>query len=479
MEEFAPKKALNILLADLQEPAADLFVECIPAANPPQPGSPSKSVGEIILELQPDGRKKIIVSLGDLSKIKTDTYRQAGGLLAQWLVKTKAVKVDLDLDQISTADHPAAQSALLEGLWLGAYAFTTFKNSNQEQKTPTVLVRTRLSKDVAAKMLSEKEIITSAVNLAREWGHLPANIINPITLAQRAEWLAAEYGMKCTVIDDAKLLEMGANAIVDVGKGSKTPSRLILLEYTGKDVNPDEKPVILVGKALTFDSGGYSMKDPTNMCSMKYDKCGGVAVLAIMMAVARLKLPVSLVGVVAAAENMVSDLSYRPDDIVRTLSGKTVEIISTDAEGRLVLADALTYAQQLFQPRAVIDMATLTGGVLTALGRVRAGLMANDDALAEQLMQSGDATAERLWRLPLDEEYGEAVKGDDADLKNSGGREGHCILGGMFLKQFVDDSIPWAHIDIAAMADSPKNLPYSTKGATGFGIRLVVDYLSR
>jgi leucyl aminopeptidase len=182
--------------------------------------------------------------------------------------------------------------------------------------------------------------------------------------------------------------------------------------------------------------------------------------------------------VIAAAENMVSQFAYRPDDIITTLSKKTVEIVSTDAEGRLVLADALTYAQQHYQPKEIIDLATLTGGVVVALGRVRAGLMTNRSDLANALIASGERTWERLWQLPLDDEYLQATKGDDADLKNSGGREGHAILGGIFLKQFVDDSIPWAHLDIAGLADSPKDLPYSPKGATGFGVRLLIDYLS-
>ena len=211
---------------------------------------------------------------------------------------------------------------------------------------------------------------------------------------------------------------------------------------------------------------------------MKYDKSGGMTVIATLVAAARLGLKTPLVGIIAAAENMISGGSYRPNDIVKAMNGKTIEVISADAEGRLVLSDALVYAQKTYQPRAIIDIATLTGGVVIALGSIRAGLMANNDSLAESLSASGEKTFERLWRLPLDDEYFDLIKGDDSDMKNSGARKAPPIIGGIFLKQFVSDDIPWAHIDIAGVADTDKDLPYCPKGATGFGVRLLLDYLS-
>jgi leucyl aminopeptidase len=210
---------------------------------------------------------------------------------------------------------------------------------------------------------------------------------------------------------------------------------------------------------------------------MKYDKCGGLAVIGALRAAAELQLNIPVVGIIGAAENKISSGSYLPDDIITTLSGLTVEIISTDAEGRMVLADCLTYAQQKFHPRAIIDLATLTGAVVIALGHVRAGLMSNNDNLSQELMEAGDRTYERLWRLPLDEEYVKNIIGDDSDLKNSGGREAGTIAGGTFLRQFVSDDVPWAHLDIAGMADTNKELPYCPKGGTGFGVRLLVNYL--
>jgi len=214
------------------------------------------------------------------------------------------------------------------------------------------------------------------------------------------------------------------------------------------------------------------------MVGMKYDKAGGAAVLGVMQAAAALRLPISLVAIVAAAENMVSAEAYRPNDIIKTMSGKTIEIISTDAEGRVVLSDALTYAHTYYAPRAIIDVATLTGGIVVALGNVRAGLMSNQDALAADLLAAGERAHERLWRMPLDDEYFELIKGDDSDFKNSSGkREAHPIVGGIFLKQFVPDQVPWAHLDIAGPATTEKELPYCPKGATGFGVRLLVEYL--
>jgi leucyl aminopeptidase len=270
---------------------------------------------------------------------------------------------------------------------------------------------------------------------------------------------------------------MGAGAIVAVGQGSATPSRMIVLEYQ-PPAGGDAQPVALVGKAITFDTGGYSIKPTLGMVGMKYDKCGAMAVLGAIIAASRLKLNLPIVAVIAAAENMISDVSYRPNDILKTLSGKTVEIISTDAEGRLVLCDALTYAQQTYHPRALIDIATLTGGIVTALGSNRAGLFSNNDELANALFTAGEATHERLWRMPMDEEYFEMIKSLDADMKNSAGApKASPIIGATFLKQFVEEKTVWAHVDIAGVSDWESEKPYCPAGASGFGVRLFIEYL--
>jgi leucyl aminopeptidase len=439
--------------------------------TPPVLGQPGKTVGDIVLQSQESG-SRILVSLGPREKCTTDTFRKAGGHVGKWLCAHPADNISLSTREVDQLGVPGALQAFLEGLRLGAYSFEQHKKA--EDKTPTIVVHV----DDETELVHHVQEVTEAVLLARDWAHEPANVINPVSLAERAAALALSNGLSCRVLDENDLKALGAGAILAVGQGSQTPPRLIVLEYPGTAQPAGQKPVVLVGKALTFDSGGYSLKDTTNIQGMKYDKCGGIAVLGVMMAAARLKLPTPIVGVISAAENMVSAAAYRPDDIVKTLSGKTVEIITTDAEGRLVLADALTYAQQNFSPRVIIDLATLTGGVVVALGRVRAGIMGNDPTLIQELITSGERTGERLWQLPLDQEYFQAIKGDDADLKNSGGREGHPIMGGLFLKQFVSDDIPWTHLDIAGVADTPKDTPYAPKGATGFGVRLLVDYLA-
>jgi len=440
-------------------------------------GQPGKQAGELFLVEKPEGGYQVIVSLGAPEKCTPEIVRRAGGSLGRWLMDSGASHLELELDSLQSSGVEDATAALLEGIRLGAYRFSRHKKQEEAGSQVLVSLRNGYGPKRNHAIIDWVTVVTDAVLMARELAHEPANIINPVSLAEHARQVAESAGLKIRVLDEKELAQLGAGAILAVGQGSRTPPRLILIEYPGSGVEPGTRPVAVVGKAITFDTGGYSIKDTTNIVGMKYDKCGGIAVLALMQAAAALKLKTPLIGVISAAENMISSEAYRPDDIITTLSGKTVEIVSTDAEGRLVLADALTYVQREYQPRAMIDLATLTGGVVVALGRVRAGLMSNNDELAQQLMGAGERTFERLWRLPLDEDYVKNMKGDDADLKNSGGREGHPVLGGAFLSEFVDKSVPWAHLDIAGVADSTKDLPYCTKGATGFGIRLLVDYL--
>ncbi len=448
------------------------------APEKPQPGLPGKNPGDLVM-VSLAGGQEVLVSLGKAEQFSLEMVRRAAGLLGKWLADSGAEELAIDLDSLQTAGGKTALSDLAEaalvGLRLGAYRFQQYKRNEEPNPITTVGLLSQGKTYTNAQLIERAAALTDAVIFARDLSHQPANVINPVTLAERAAEVAARSGLGIRVIDEHELAAMGAGALLAVGKGSQTPPRLIVLTYPGTD--PSQPPVALVGKAITFDTGGYSIKSTESIVGMKYDKCGGVDVLATMQAAAALKIKTPLVGVISAAENMISGEAYRPDDIVTTLSGKTVEIISTDAEGRLVLSDALTYTQREFKPRAIIDLATLTGGVVVALGRVRAGLLSNDDGLAQALFEAGEKTGERLWRLPLDEEYSKNMKGDDADLKNSGGREGHCILGGAFLKAFIEEGVPWAHLDIAGTADNNKDQPYAPKGATGFGIRLLIEYL--
>jgi leucyl aminopeptidase len=452
---------------------APLSVEFRFAPKKAQIGQPGKDPGDLIAITRAEGSISVVVSLGKQEKFSGEMARRAGGGLGKWLCKSGADSINLDLDTLPLeGEDGQIAEALCEGIRLGGYEYKRYKK--QDQETGEISVRLSGKKKLIAERV---EAITEAVLFARDLSHEPANVINPASLADIAQKTAAKYGLGFRVVGEAELKALGAGAILAVGSGSKTPPCLIILEYAGNGAGEETQPVVLAGKAITFDSGGYSIKDSSNIVGMKYDKCGGVAVLAAMQAAAELKIKTPLVGIIGAAENMISGEAYRPDDILTTLSGKTVEIISTDAEGRLVLADTLTYAQKNYQPRALIDLATLTGGVVVALGHVRAGLLSNDDALSTALSAAGDATYERLWRLPLDEDFSKNIQGDDADIKNSGGREGHCILGGAFLKEFIEPGIAWAHLDIAGMATTAKDLPYAPKGATGFGVRLLINYL--
>jgi leucyl aminopeptidase len=422
---------------------------------------------------------KASLSLGPQNKLSAEMIRRAGGALAKWLAANNISTAGLELGTLLGTGMPPSTSitAFVEGILLGAFSFDIYKSGKESKSSALSLLidaHTGVDQAELQGFIDRATIIAEAVNLSREWAHEPPNVINPVTLAERVKKIAAEVGLKCTVLDDKQLSEMGAGAIVAVGKGSNTPSRLIILEHAGKSGG---KPVALVGKALTMDTGGYSLKSTENIVGMKYDKSGGMSVIATLVAAARLELSTPVVGVIAAAENMVSAGAYRPDDILKALNGKTIEVISTDAEGRLVLADALTYTERTFQPRAMIDIATLTGAVVVALGTVRAGLLSTNDELAEALFKSGEKTFERVWRLPMDEEYFEQIKGSDTDIKNSGGRKAGSIIGGMFLKQFVSETTPWAHVDVAGVMDTEKDLPYCPKGGIGFGVRLFLDYL--
>jgi len=445
----------------------------------PQPGQVGVEVGQILLNIPQADETIATVSLGEKEKTSAHNFRKAGASITRWLSQFHKTSSTIYLSELDHSDDPAMLQAFLEGLYLGSYIFTKWKSKENAAKEIKIFLETAIEPQKIESSIKYAQIVTEAVNMGRDWAREPANVINPVTLAQRVQVLSQGHGLKCTVLDESVLSQIKAGGILSVGQGSRTPSRLIIMEYQGDQTGSDTKPIVLIGKAITFDTGGYSLKDPTNIQHMKYDKCGGVAVIATMQAIAALKIKKPVVGIIAAAENMISQQAYRPDDIITMLSGKTVEIISTDAEGRLVLADALTYAQQKYQPEAMIDLATLTGGVIVALGHVRAGFMSNNEPLSNALFASGESTFERLWRLPLDQDYFNQIEGDDADLKNSGGREGTTIIGGIFLKQFVADHIPWAHIDIAGVATTDKPSALCPKGATGFGIRLLIDFLEK
>lgn len=435
--------------------------------------------GDLLLVDTPGEGRRLVVSLGQPDKVNAEALRRAGGLAAHWLVEHGVTRAGLPAEDLQPFGGQETVYAFCEGLLLGGYQYLQYKSGPFPAAGVEVYLLDNGDLSVLEEVLQRCSHVCGGVNLARHLANEPPNILTPATLAARATDLAARDGLVCQVLDEQQLAELGAGAILAVGQGSRTPPRLIVLEYPGQGEQVGSPPLVLVGKALTFDSGGYMLKDHASILGMKYDKCGGAAVMGLMHTISQLMPDIPIVGIVAAAENMVSSEAYRPDDVIRTLSGRTVEVTNPDAEGRLVLCDALTYAQRRYQPRALIDLATLTYGVVTALGKVRAGLLSNDGALAETLLACGERTGERLWRLPLDDDYLDLLHSDIADLKNySGTKDASPITGGLFLKQFVPDSLPWAHLDILGTATNDEDMPYAPKGATGFGVRLLVDYLS-
>ncbi|MGH9319300.1 MAG: leucyl aminopeptidase, partial [Vicinamibacteria bacterium] len=323
--------------------------------------------------------------------------------------------------------------------------------------------------------LDRGERIARAVNYTRELGNTPPNEMTPARLGEHALELAEEHGMECEVLDREALEEMKMGGILGVGSGSVNEPRLIVLRFRGG--RKSAPPTAIVGKAVTFDTGGISIKPSARMEDMKYDKMGGCAVLGVLKAAALLKLRKNLIGVVPAAENMPSGTAYRPGDILRSYSGKTIEIINTDAEGRLILADALAWAVEQ-KPREIIDLATLTGACVVALADTASGAFGSDE-LVERMVEAGNRTGDRAWPLPVYQEFGDKMKSEVADIKNASGDSwGGASNAAAFLKFFVGDGVPWVHLDIAGTAWVNKHKAYHPLGATGSGVRLVTDYLS-
>ncbi|TWT45574.1 Cytosol aminopeptidase [Phycisphaerae bacterium RAS1] len=426
-------------------------------------------------------RRVLVVSLGDSAKLDADKLRRAAAAAARWLVSQKLRSAALWFDGLAALalDQPAAEWA--GGMMLAGFRFTAYKS--EPDKAPARIRINLIADDanragLALRDIRETTALIDAVNYARGLAHEPPNAINPETLAEQAQRLARKFRLRCTVLTPDRIKRMGMGGLLAVGGGALHGPRLIVLEYRGA---PRAKAVnAIVGKAVTFDTGGYSIKPAANMEDMKFDKSGGMTVLGVLRAAAALKLNCNVTGIIAAAENAVSDRAYRPADILHMASGKTVEITNTDAEGRLVLADALWYAQEHANATAIIDLATLTGGVRVALGAACAGLMSNDDKLAADLEECGQKTHERLWRLPLWSDYRELITSTEADIKNaSNKRDAHPIVGGMFLKEFVKERVPWAHLDIAAVAGSEDAKSPVGKGSAGFGVRLLIEYLRR
>ena len=454
-------------------------------------GAAKGKASEVVFDL-PEGKKPTqrvyVVGLGKGEKVTAEVVRQAAGALVRRLIRHRISKAAMALPVVEKIGAEDAAGAIVEGVLLAAFDYREYKGTaskgedGEDSENEPLLVRIvspgKSLKSVRV-AVGKAEIICDAQNLARTIASRPGNDVNPPVLARESKELARETGLRCTVYDEKQLRRMKMGGILAVGDGSiYAPPRLIVLEHKPRGLARGARPILMVGKAITFDTGGISIKPADKMGKMIFDKCGAMAVLGCMVALARLKAPVHVVGILSSAENAISSKAYRPGDILRMYNGVTVEVTNTDAEGRLVLGDALAWGIKEFKPSAVVDLATLTGGVIVALGKSMAGVMSNSDELVKELQTAADRAGEKFWRLPLGDEQRKQMKSDFADIVNSAGREGHPLQGGAFLSYFVpkDDSVPWAHLDIAGVADTERELPYYGKGATGWGVRTLVEW---
>ncbi|HEX5690086.1 MAG TPA: leucyl aminopeptidase [Roseiflexaceae bacterium] len=422
-------------------------------------------------------RRILLLGLGKRSALTTSRLREAAAVAAQ---TARDLKVERFAFELPTADGLAfadAAQALVEGSMLGLYRFQQDKTDlrlDDQHSIAELLLVSNLQDDSAAKGAATGEVVARGVMLARDLANGPGNDITPAVLGEAARELGERTGLKVMVLGKDELTAQHFGGLLAVAQGSQHEPRFIVLEH-GADLT-DAPTICLVGKGITFDTGGISIKPAESMDNMKMDMGGAAAVIGAMQAVAELDLPLHVVGLISAAENMPSATAYKPGDIVKTLSGKTIEVLNTDAEGRIVLADALFYAQR-YNPAGIVDLATLTGAIMVALGQHAIGVMSNDDNLCDRVVRAGEASGERAWRLPLWDPYREMVKSDIADVKNSTGRYGGAITAAAFLSNFVGDC-PWVHMDIAGTAWRDNSaVAYAPKGATGVGVRLLVQML--
>jgi leucyl aminopeptidase len=439
---------------------------------------------EITEILAPNGvsaDRVLVLGLGAPDKLDEGGLESAGAALAAKLTRANegpaAVLVDVPAGFGLSEAEMAARLAL--GARLRAYRFDKYRTTMKDDEKPNGHPLTLISTSAAAAQsaFSALEPLAEGVFFARDLASEPANILFPVEMAARAQALT-DLGVKVTVLGEAEMADLGMGALLGVGQGSVRESQLIVLEWYGA-ADKSAPPVALVGKGVCFDTGGISLKPPGDMWDMKWDMGGAAAVLGAFRALAGRKARANVIGVIAAVENMPDGNAQRPGDVVTSMSGQTIEVLNTDAEGRLILADAVWYAEEKFKPRAMIDLATLTGAIIIALGSDYAGLFANDETLASDLLAASKSAREPLWRMPLGESFDKRIKSPIADIQNiSNGREAGASIGAAFIGKFVRKA-PWAHLDIAGVTWSKEAKDVTPKGAVGFGVRLLDRYVAQ
>jgi leucyl aminopeptidase len=428
----------------------------------------------------------LLVGVGKPADYTLERLRRAVGTSIRAAEKMRIRSIALVMDHTEKLSErmggELAARGAIDAAILAAWDFRELKTTKKDDPPPATLKElTLIARDDAEKREFDEAtklavIMASSTNFARDLQTRPGNEVTPSYLAGVAEDIARSHGMKVTVLDREKLRVEGMNALLGVAQGSEEEPAFIVLEYMRGPSG--QRPLALIGKGVTFDSGGISIKPADRMEDMKYDMSGAAAVLGAMRGIAELGLKINVVALIPATENLPSGKALKPGDVIRSHLGKTIEIVNTDAEGRLILADALSYARR-FKPAAIVDAATLTGAVVIALGQQAIGLMTNDGDLKDEIIAAGLRVGERCWALPLWDEYRELIDSNIADMKNSGGRQAGSITGGWFLKEFVEDHTPWVHLDIAGTAYREDAAPYLRKGATGVPTRLFIEWVRK
>jgi leucyl aminopeptidase len=435
--------------------------------------------------IYPDGavpaRRVLLIGLGKDKGVDADALRSLAGSAVKEARSRRATKVQLAVPGLRRVKAAGAAQALAEGAVLGAYRYDGYKQPGDEPPAEVAALQLSFEKSAdlrAARSAAKRGVILAeSQNVARDLSNSPGNDLPPATLAREAQKVGKAVGLKVKVLGPAELKKRKMEAILAVGAGSANSPRLIAMEHVPKRKVKKGETICFVGKGVTFDSGGISIKPAAGMDEMKHDMAGAAAVVGALRACALLNVPYHVVGVIGAAENMPSGTAYRPGDVVKAASGKTIEVLNTDAEGRVVLADAFHYAKTEYEPQAMVDLATLTGACVVALGRWATGAFGNNEKLVDLLRKAGDAVSERVWPMPLLDGHRKAVKSEIADVKNTGaGREAGASTAAAFLDAFVGET-PWVHLDIAGTGWSGRAGAYQPRGATGVGVRLLVELL--
>ncbi|PWJ85206.1 leucyl aminopeptidase [Pseudaminobacter salicylatoxidans] len=480
----APKKGLAIVLAGEGGALGDAAAACDPGKILARAFSVSEfsgKSGSVVDVLAPEGSsldRLVAIGAGKAEDLNEYAWLKLGGTIAAQLRKATEVAVVADIAGVAIT--PADVARLAAGIVLRSYGFDKYKTRKDEangKDTPSKPAKIAIhcaEPSAAKKAFADLQAVADGVMLARDLVNEPANVLGPVEFAARAKELE-KLGVKVEVLTEKEMKKLGMGALLGVAQGSVRPPRLVVMQWNGGRAKA--RPVAFVGKGVVFDSGGVSIKPASGMEDMKGDMGGAAAVTGLMHALAARKAKVNAIGIIGCVENMVDGNAQRPGDIVTSMSGQTIEVLNTDAEGRLVLADALWYCNDRFQPKFMIDLATLTGAIMVALGQHHAGLFSNDDELAANLFAAGQTSQERVWRMPVGPEYDKMIDSKNADMKNIGGRHGGAITAAQFLKRFVKDT-PWAHLDIAGTAMGTQANEINQSWGSGFGVRLL-DQLVR